>query len=245
MPDLGTLGSVNIRTVWPHEAHDFTPWLADNIDALGAALGLELEVEQIEADVGAYSLDVLARDLGTDQLVVIENQFGSTDHDHLGKLLTYAAGFDAGALIWVGDTIREEHRQALDWLNQRTDTSTHFFAVVVQVLQIDDSRPAHLFKTVVSPNEWQKQQRGRKQQGTSSRGEAYRIYFQDLIDTLREEHRFTGARIGRAQNWYSFSAGVGGVSYGASFAQGGRLRCEVYHRNERRRLQLKSLREAS
>src|SRR5438477_13077282 len=85
-----------------------------------------------------------------------ENQFGPTNHDHLGKLLTYAAGIDATAVVWVAEEIRKEHREAMEWLNRRTDAATHFFAVVVEVIQIDDSRLAYRFKPVVFPNDWQR-----------------------------------------------------------------------------------------
>jgi Domain of unknown function (DUF4268) len=203
MPDFGTLRNVDLRQIWSHEASSFTPWLADNIEALGEAVGMELELTDTEADVGDFSLDLLAKDLGTGRNVSIENQLTATDHDHLGKLITYASAFDAAAVIWVAQAIRDEHRQALEWLNQRTSEDTHFFGVVIEVFQIDNSKPA-------------------------PRGEAYRRFFQTLIDDLREKHKFTTARVGQPQNWYAFSSGVSGVPYGASFAQGGRVRVDAY-----------------
>lgn len=228
MPDFGELKSVDIRQVWANEARAFTPWLADNIGRLSEALGMDLEIAAREADVGDFSLDLLAKDLGTGRHVVIENQFGATDHDHLGKLITYAAGVDAAAVIWLTEAVRDEHRQALEWLNRRTDADLHFFAVAVEVVRIDDSRPAVLFKPVVFPNEWQQAARETAERQASPRGEAYRRYFQILIDELREKHRFTGARVAQPQNWYLFPSGVQGVGYGTSFAQGGRVRAELY-----------------
>lgn len=228
MPDFGDLRNVELRQIWPHEAADFTPWLADNIAALSAVLGMELEIIESEASVGDFSLDLLAKDLGTGRNVIIENQLTGTDHDHLGKLLTYAAGFEAGAIIWVTQSIRDEHRRALDWLNQRTDDDTNFFGVVVEVLQIDSSKPAFNFKPVVMPNEWLRGGITSSSKTPSTRGEAYRQFFQSLIDELREKHRFTSAKVGQPQNWYTFSSGIRGVPYSASFAQGGRVRAEIY-----------------
>ncbi len=228
MKVLSKLKRLNLREVWTKEAGDFTPWLADNIGELGAALGMDLEIEAREASVGDFSLDLLAKDLGSGRIVVIENQLTQTDHDHLGKLLTYAAGFGASVVIWVAETIREEHRQALEWLNQRTDTDTEFFGVVVELLQIEDSSPAYDVKPVVYPNEWQKTKRRQTSSRISTRGEAYRQYYQPLIDELREKYKFTGARIAQPQSWYSFSAGTSGVPVNAVFAGDGTARVELY-----------------
>ena len=229
MSDFGEIKKIPLRKIWPHEAIDFTPWLAKNIDALGNALGLELELTEEEASTGDFSLDLLAKDLGSSRTVIIENQLTQTDHDHLGKLLTYAAGFNASIVIWLSEAIRDEHRQALEWLNQRTDIETQFFGIVVEVIKIDDSKPAYNFKPIVFPNEWQKSNKPKDSKNVGLKAEKYKAYFQVLVDELREIHKFTGAKAGQPQNWYSFSSGIQqGILYQASFVRGGKTRVEVY-----------------
>lgn len=228
MPDFGDLRRINLRDVWPNESQDFTPWISEHIEELGEALGLELEMTQREASVGDFTVDILANDLGRNRSVIIENQLTGTDHDHLGKLLTYASGYDASVVIWISEFIREEHRQTLEWLNQKTDEDTGFFGVVVEVLQIDNSKPAINFKPVVFPNEWRKATKRASTGEASEKMEKYRVYFQQLIDTLRKDYKFTNAKKGQPQSWYSFSSGFSGIVYGMSFGLGNRARVELY-----------------
>lgn len=228
-PNLAKIERIaDLRATWPNEAQYFTPWLADNIGELGEVLGMDLELKGTEAAVGSYFLDILATDLNSRRPVIIENQLEATDHGHLGQLLTYAAGFDAGVVVWVTRDFRDEHRQALDWLNQRTDENTEFFGVVVELWRIGDSLPAPHFNLVAVPNGWRKETAAQANRQTvavpSERSERYREFFQSLIDTLREEHKFTNARKGQLQSWYDFPSGMSHISYGASFsAQGQNL----------------------
>lgn len=216
MKELGTISRINIRKAWPNEAKDFTPWLAEHLDQLGMDLNMDLELIEVEKPTGAFSLDILAQKAGTDSLVVIENQLGRTDHDHLGKLITYASGQDASVVVWITAEVRDDHRQALEWLNSKTDTETLFFGVVVEVLQIDGSRPAPRFDVVVSPNDWQKSQKQeRRQKQISARRQKYQQFFQGLIDELRKEHKFTNRKKAQPQNWYSFPSGFRDIIYSA------------------------------
>ena len=122
--DLGRLEPVDLREVWPNEESDFTPWLADqkNLAILGDALGMPLEFVAREEAVGPYSADILCRDSNDGTQVVVENQLESTDHDHLGKLLTYAAHLGARVVVWIAKSFTDQHRAALDWLNEVSET---------------------------------------------------------------------------------------------------------------------------
>lgn len=231
MVDLGAIERVALKDVWPHEAQDFTPWLADNLDKLGEALGLDLEFREREAAVGSFSLDVLAHDVGGDRPVIIENQLGTTDHNHLGQLLTYAAGYDAGVVVWLTADFRDEHRAALDWLNLRTGEDTQFFGVVVEAWKIDLSRPAPHFKVLAMPNGWQKQTAAAAKAGKSANaqeiGERQRQFFQPLIDTCREDYQLTNAKNAHPKNWQGFKTGVKGFGLIARIGHGS-ARVELY-----------------
>ena len=151
----GRIEYVDLREIWGHEAHDFTPFLAENLDLLGDTLGMELVLLDQEHQVGEFSLDLLAET--EDGLrVAIENQLEQTNHRHLGQIITYMAGVDAHYGVLLVKSFREEHRAALDWLNHNIAESIGFFGVEVQAIKIGDSPPAPHFKIVSSPNEWGK-----------------------------------------------------------------------------------------
>ncbi|MCG8004250.1 MAG: DUF4268 domain-containing protein [Candidatus Thiodiazotropha lotti] len=153
---LGRLEKVDLRNFWSSEAGDFTPWLAqdENISLLGEAVGLELEVEAQEKSVGPFRADILCKDTSTDQWVLIENQLERTDHVHLGQLLTYGAGLNAVTIVWIAAKFTEEHRAALDWLNEITDERFNFFGLEVELWRIGDSNAAPKFNIISKPNEW-------------------------------------------------------------------------------------------
>ena len=156
--ELGTLEKVDLRKVWPHEALDFTKWMAEeeSLALLSDAVGIELELLETESSVGAFSVDIYAQEAGTGRKVIIENQLEETNHDHLGKVITYAAGKGAEVVIWVVKRARDEHRQAIEWLNQHTDSEFGFFLVEIEVWKIGDSKRAPRFNVVERPNEWTK-----------------------------------------------------------------------------------------
>jgi hypothetical protein len=155
---LGKLEKVEIRKVWAKEDAHFTPWLAreENISLLSEELNIDIEIIRQEESVGPFRADILAKDIATERYIIIENQFGKTDHSHLGQIITYASGLEATTIIWISERFTEEHRSALDWLNSITDESMNFFGVEIELFRIGDSAPAPMFNIVSKPNEWSK-----------------------------------------------------------------------------------------
>ncbi|MBH5372152.1 DUF4268 domain-containing protein [Bradyrhizobium glycinis] len=228
MLELGTVKAVPLRELWSGEATHFTPWLSQNLGILAEKLGMDLELEMIEAAAGDFAADIIARDLSTNRRVVIENQFGNTDHRHLGQLITYASVLDAGAVVWIPETIRSEHKSAIDFLNQNLKESLRLYAIEASAIRIDQSKPAFVLNVISQPTEpaIRADERG---ETISETREKYRAYFQSLIDELRTKYSFTNARVGQPQNWYFFASENSRIyKYGMSFAIGGRVRAEIY-----------------
>lgn len=155
---LGKLERVSLRTIWIHEAQDFTPWLAreENLAELARTIGLELELPTQEQFVGPYRADIVCKDPLTQGFVLIENQLEKTDHSHLGQILTYASGIGAKTIVWVAERFTDEHRAAVDWLNEITDEDFGFFALEIELWKIGDSLPAPKFNVISRPNDWQR-----------------------------------------------------------------------------------------
>lgn len=165
-PEVGTLVRVPIRDVWPNEAADLTPWLADHPVLFNDALEMDLDLVGTEVAVGPFSADIFFR--GMSSLVVVENMMGSSDHDHLGKLMTYASGLevansdegvDATYAVLLAERIRPEHRTALQWMNAHTTDAAGFFGVELEAWRIGDSAPAPRLNVVVRPDGWARQVR--------------------------------------------------------------------------------------
>ncbi len=233
--DLGQIEHVDPRSYWKNEAHDFTPWLRENIGLLAAALGLELDpAVDSEVAVGPFSADLVATDLSTGAIVLVENQLEQTDHSHLGQLITYASGLGATELIWVTPTMRDEHRQAMTWLNENTSEDVRFYGVEVELLRIGDSPLAPNFKVVVAPSEWQKAGNAAKKGTMSERNQRYREYWARMLEDLRErDPAFTSLdpKNAPARGWMAFTLGRSGISTNPVFGwekAGYRMRVEVY-----------------
>ncbi|MCH5316184.1 MAG: DUF4268 domain-containing protein [Eubacterium sp.] len=157
MANLSKLEEIkDLRKIWPHEALDFTPWLSrdDNIAILADAVGFDITVDETESSVGDFNVDIFATETSTERKIIIENQLEDTDHDHLGKLITYASGKSANMIIWVVKHAREEHKAAIEWLNNHTDDKIGFFLCEIKLYRIGNSDPAVKFEVVEKPNDW-------------------------------------------------------------------------------------------
>ncbi|MCB1330772.1 MAG: hypothetical protein KDK28_15635 [Maritimibacter sp.] len=176
-----------LREAWKHEAHEFTPWLAENIDHLSEAIGISLELTGTEVAVEGFSADILARNPADDTVVLIENQLETTDHTHLGQIMTYLAGLDAQTVVWIAPAFRQPHLSAIRWLNENTADGFSFFAVKARVVRIGDSPYAPIFEVVEKPDAWMRKLKAEAPPGTDLR-ELRQSYFDKLAGRLPEYH---------------------------------------------------------
>lgn len=230
---LGKIKRIHdLRMIWPHEANSFTKWLAkeENLSKLGEDIGIDLVLEERESSVGNFSVDIFANEESTGRKVIIENQLEDTDHDHLGKLITYASGKGAEVIVWVVKRARDEHRQAIEWLNQHTDTSLGFFLVEIELWQIDDSAIAPKFNVIERPNDWAKQMKN--SENLSDRRQLLLKFWNGFNDYIAKSDIFKKdftIRKAQPDHWYDLS--VGNSSYHICMtisAQKKRLSCGVY-----------------
>ena len=209
MTNLGTLKEItDLRSIWPHEALNFTPWVAENVDLLADAVGLDITVDETESSVGDFNVDIYASETGTDRKIIIENQLEDTDHDHLGKLITYASGKGADVVIWVVKHAREEHKAAVEWLNNHTDDKIGFFLCEIKLFQIGDSQIAPAFTVVERPNDWTKEIR--KTASANSTQQQRLEYWQAFNDYAFSDANFLrifNKRKPTTDHWMDFSIG--------------------------------------
>lgn len=209
MTNLGTLKEItDLRSIWPHEALNFTPWVAENVDLLADAVGLDITVDETESSVGDFNVDIYASETGTDRKIIIENQLEDTDHDHLGKLITYASGKGADVVIWVVKHAREEHKAAVEWLNNHTDDKIGFFLCEIKLFQIGDSQIAPAFTVVERPNDWTKEIR--KTASANSTQQQRLEYWQAFNDYAFSDANFSrifNKRKPTTDHWMDFSIG--------------------------------------
>ena len=228
--DIGTLDMVPVRDVWSTEDNDFTPWLADNPQLISEALGMELELDGVEVPVGGYRVDLVFQEVSSGASVVIENMFGSTDHDHLGKLITYAAGIEDTAYdVLVAEEFRPEHRSALNWLNSASTEDHGFFGLGLEAWKIGDSKPAPRLRVVVQPDDWSRSVRATR--NDSEREILLRQFWEGIQTAMRAEGNYwagVGRPLKQAKGTFKSRQGV---MFNITFCRPGgvrRLRCEAY-----------------
>lgn len=147
---IGRLEKVELRKIWSSEPANFTCWLEDNIEVLSSFLDFDLEVIEREKKVGTFSIDLYAQTPNGDK-VIIENQLEKTDHNHLGQIITYSTNLESNIVIWIAKEVRQEHANAINWLNESTDIN--FYLIQVEAYSINNSSPAPYFKLVCQPDE--------------------------------------------------------------------------------------------
>lgn len=207
---LGKLQEVDIRNVWQHEQYDFSKWLAgeENIQELGETLNLSLTDVETEKFVGNYRCDILCKDELTGKVVLIENQLEPTNHDHLGKIITYASGLDASVVVWIVATAKQEHSSAVEWLNKHTDSDLSFFLIELHAYKIGDSAPAPQFKIIEQPNDFAKSVKDISKKSDLSDSERNRLEFwTQLNEILDARGKPFNKRKATTDHWYSVAMG--------------------------------------
>ena len=207
---LGKLTEIDVRKVWKHEQYDFSNWLAEeeNIQELGNTLNLSLIDVETEKFVGNYRCDILCKDEITGKVVLIENQLEATNHDHLGKIITYASGLDASVVVWIVSSARQEHASAIEWLNKHTDDGLAFFLIEVHAYKIGNSDPAPQFTIIEQPNDFAKIVKAVSKNSGISDTEKCRLEFWTRFNEVLEERgKPFNKRKPTTDHWYSIAMG--------------------------------------
>lgn len=230
MSELGNIEEVNLRKMWRDEEKDFTPWLSQNLQLLEDVIDLDLELKDTEVSVGRYTADIVAQPTQTETGdVVIENQLEKSDHDHLGKIITYASGLNASYIVWICKRFREEHKSAVDWLNENFERDVGILALEIKLLKIDDSKPAPQFKVINKPEEWSKHVKSVASGEITETKRLQREFWSELREYMKDEGTFLNPRKPRPQHWYSFSIGRSGFHISLILdTRKNESRCELY-----------------
>lgn len=219
--NFAELKGKDVRSYWKDEAKDFTPWLAkkirsDDTSALEDEIDIDLESVKTEKSVGKYSLDILAQSMEGEKQVVIENQLNPSDHDHLGKTIAYASGIDADVIIWISPKFNDEHKDAVKWLNKNSREGIDFFAIRLEIWQIEDSCPAVRFNSVVEPSEWVKKAK-RSDKELTENEKMREEFWTQLRDKIEERNTNLRARKPQTNNWYKNPIGKSNMHLSFNF----------------------------
>jgi hypothetical protein len=208
-PTIGKLSRIPLRQVWRHEALDFTRWLEENLDVLNDHLDVPLVSADREQSTGVFNVDLLGED-EAGRTVVIENQLERSNHDHLGKLITYLAAFDADVAIWITSSATNEHVKAVTWLNDSSTALVYLFRV--EAVQIGDSPPALLLTPIVQPSAEAKEVAASKKE-QAARHVGRRAYWERLLTIANEVSKLHSGISPGAHPYISTGAGTRGLSY--------------------------------
>lgn len=215
---LGKLERIPLREAWKHEALNFTNWLAEeeNLKLLSDEIGIDISLIQTEKSVGKFSVDIFAEEENSGKKIVIENQLESTDHDHLGKVITYASGLDAETIIWIVKDVRDEHKQAIDWLNDNTNEKINFFALNIELWKIENSPFAPKFNIISKPNNWAKalkKSTTNQSQNNTTDLKMLQLEFWTNLNDYFNNNSSVSTRTPRPQHWYDLTLGVGSKAH--------------------------------
>ena len=208
---IGKLKEVDIRELWKHEQYDFSEWLSkkENIENLNEILGLTLVDISKETYVGTYRCDLFAKDETTGIKVIIENQLEISNHDHLGKIITYASGLDAKVVVWIVKEAREEHRSAIEWLNNNTNSNVNFFLIEIHAYKIGNSDPAPMFQVVEQPNDFIKNNKSTNRDESMNKSQSQRIEFWNQFNNVViERGKPFNIRKPTTDHWYNIAIGT-------------------------------------
>lgn len=209
--NIGKLIEVDVRDLWKHEQYDFSNWLSkeENINYLNDILGLTLIEVNKEEYVGPYRCDIVAKDETSGITVVIENQLDGTNHDHLGKIITYASGLDAKTIVWIVKNAKEEHRAAIEWLNNNTNGDINFFLIEIHAYKIGNSEPAPKFEVIEKPNDFVKQSKSISSDKKLNKSQSERLVFWEQFNqvVISRGKPFNLRKVS-ADHWYDISIGT-------------------------------------
>lgn len=235
--NLGKLKKVDLRKAWKHEAFDFTNWLAEeeNLSLLSDEVGIEIKLIQTEASIGKFNVDILAEEENTDRKIVIENQLELTDHSHLGQIITYASGYDAEIIIWIVKDVRDEHKQAIDWLNEHTDEKINFFAIKMELWQIGESPFAPKFQIISKPNDWAKAIKTSTGRTNLTDTKLLQLdFWNGFKEYAQSKNSKLKLRKANAQHWYDVSYGNLESHLSLTInSQSNEIACSVYIRDSK------------
>ena len=230
--NLGKLQKIDLRKAWNHEALDFTNWLAEdeNLNLLSDEIGISLQLIQTEASVGKFSVDIFAKEENTRRKVIIENQLELTDNSHLGQIITYASIYGAEIIIWIVKDVRDEHKQAIDWLNDHTDEKINFFAIKMELWQIEDSSCAPKFQIISKPNDWAKAIKIPIRQSALSDTKLLQLNF---WNKFKEYTQFNNSKLRMikeyTRHWYDINFGSSNAHIALAInSQSNRIDCTIY-----------------